>query len=67
MYTELPRQGVGAKEGVAMRIVLGTICLILAATPAFATAAPAPLLGVGIPAATIVGGVLFGSRFFKKK
>jgi uncharacterized membrane protein YedE/YeeE len=57
-------------EGNVMRIVLGTICLIVAATPAMAGGggpAPAPLLGLGIPAAAIVGGVLFGSRFFKKK
>jgi hypothetical protein len=52
-----------------MRIIMGTICLIVAATPALAdvVAVPAPLLGLGIPAAAIVGGVLFGSRFFKKK
>jgi len=54
-------------EGNVMRIVMGAICLIVATTPAMATPAPAPLLGLGIPAAAIVGGVLFGSRFFKKK
>jgi hypothetical protein len=57
-------------ERNVMRIIMGTICLIVAATPALAVATypvPAPLLGLGIPAAAIVGGVLFGSRFFKKK
>ena len=53
--------------GVGMRIVLGTIGLIIAATPALATSVPAPLLGLGIPAAVIVGGVLLGARLFKRK
>ena len=30
-------------------------------------AGPAPLLGLGIPAAVAVGGALLGARFFKKK
>jgi hypothetical protein len=53
-----------------MRGVLATICLIVASSPAWAQAAvrgPAPLLGLGIPAAVAVGGALFGARFFKKK
>jgi hypothetical protein len=50
-----------------MRVIMGTICLIVAVTPALAAPVPAPLLGLGFPAAAIVGGVLFGSRFFKKK
>ena len=53
-----------------MRIVLGTIGLIIAATPALATAAPAApagLLASGIPAAAIVGGVLLVGRLFKRK
>jgi hypothetical protein len=50
-----------------MRVIMGTICLIVAVTPVLAETGPAPLLGLGFPAAVIVGGVLFGSRFFKKK
>jgi hypothetical protein len=55
-----------------MRILIGTIYLVIAAMPALAQESvtpgvPAPLLGLGIPAAVAVGGVLFGSRFFKKK
>jgi len=56
--------------GVGMRIVLGTIGLIIAATPALAIpgpAAPAGLLASGIPAAAIVGAVLLGGRLFKRK
>jgi hypothetical protein len=52
-----------------MRVVFGTICLLIAATPALATPAvsvPAPLLGVGLPAAAAVGGVLLVARLFKK-
>jgi hypothetical protein len=52
-----------------MRIVFGTICLLIAATPAMAVsvAVPAPLLGVGLPAAAAVGGVLLVARLFKRK
>jgi hypothetical protein len=54
-----------------MRILIGTIYLVISAMPALAAevtpGVPAPLLGLGIPAAVAVGGVLFGSRFFKKK
>jgi hypothetical protein len=54
-----------------MRILIGTIYLVISAMPALAQESvahvPAPLLGLGIPAAVAVGGVLFGSRFFKKK
>ncbi len=57
-----------------MRIILGAFCFVLAAAPAWASppcaihcAGPAPLLGLGIPAAVAVGGALFGARFVKKK
>ena len=52
-----------------MRVVFGTICLLIVATPAMATAVavPAPLLGVGLPAAAAVGGVLLVARLFKRK
>jgi hypothetical protein len=52
-----------------MRVVLGTVLLVLAATPAFATvtAAPAPLLGLGIPALGAMGGAILGSKLFKRK
>jgi hypothetical protein len=54
-----------------MRIILGAVCFVIAATPAFAQCVscrgPAPLLGLGIPAAVAVGGALLGARFFKKK
>jgi hypothetical protein len=49
-----------------MRALFGTICLLIAATPAMAiTAAPAPLLGGGA-AALAVGGVFLVSRLFKR-
>jgi hypothetical protein len=52
-----------------MRVVLGTVLLVLAATPAFAVTAvgPAPLLGLGIPALGAVGGAILGSKLFKRK
>ena len=57
-----------------MRIILGTVSFVIAATPAWAggggcsaCSGPAPLLGLGIPAAVAVGGALLGARFFKKK
>lgn len=56
-----------------MRIILGAVCFVVAATPALAQACvtacrgPAPLLGLGIPAAVAVGAALLGARFFKKK
>jgi len=61
-----------AVESSDMRIILGAVCFVIAATPAFAQCAlgcrgPAPLLGLGIPAAVAVGGALLGVRFFKKK
>jgi hypothetical protein len=50
-----------------MRAVFGTICLLIAATPAMASnAVPAPLLGGGIAAMAAVGGVLLASRLFKR-
>ncbi len=50
-----------------MRVVFGTICLLIAATPAMANigSVPAPLLGGGA-AAAVVGGVLLVSRLFKR-
>jgi len=60
-------------ENSDMRIILGAVCFVIAATPALAQACvtacrgPAPLLGLGIPAAVAVGGALLGARFFKKK
>ncbi len=59
-----------------MRAILGAVSFFLATAPAWAggctsvqphCAAPAPLLGLGIPAAVAVGGALLGARFFKKK
>ncbi len=55
-----------------MRVILGAVCFVIAATPALAECVhscggPAPLLGLGIPAAVAVGGALLGARFFKKK
>jgi hypothetical protein len=58
-----------------MRVILGAACFFLATAPAWAVCpprnphcqAPAPLLGLGIPAAVAVGGALFGARFLKKK
>jgi hypothetical protein len=49
-----------------MRVVLGTICLIIAATPALAVPGPAPLLAAGIPAAAVVGGAMLVARLFRK-
>ncbi len=56
-----------------MRIILGAVCFVVATTPALAQACvtacpgPAPLLGLGIPAAVAVGAAVLGARFFKKK
>jgi hypothetical protein len=58
-----------------MRTIIGAVCLVIASAPAWAAppcptsacAGPAPLLGLGIPAAIAVGGALFGARFFKRK
>jgi hypothetical protein len=52
-----------------MRIVSAAICLMLAAAPAVAgpsSSAPAPLLGVGVPAIILVGGILLVARRFRK-
>ena len=54
-----------------MRVLFSTICLLIVATPAMASwtpavSVPAPLLGVGLPAAAAVGGVLLVARLFKK-
>ncbi len=50
-----------------MRVVFGTICLVIAATPALAIAVPAPLLGLGLPAVAVVGAFLLGARLLKRK
>ncbi len=57
-----------------MRIVLGAVCFFLATAPAWAQqppctvcSGPAPLLGLGIPAAIAVGGALLGAHFLKRK
>jgi hypothetical protein len=52
-----------------MRVVLGTICLVLAASPVMAsgTSVPAPLVGAGLPAMLAVGGILLVARIFNKK
>ncbi len=57
-----------------MRAILGAVSFFLLTTAAWARppcavncAGPAPLLGLGIPAAVAVGGALLGARFFKKK
>jgi hypothetical protein len=61
-------------KGDHMRVVFGTICLLVAASPAMAlipgnpcvAAVPAPLLGVGLPAMAVIGGVLLVARLFKR-
>ena len=57
-------------RGYFMRVLFSTICLLIVATPAMAwtpaVSVPAPLLGVGLPAAAAVGGVLLVARLFKK-
>ena len=57
-----------------MRAVLGVVCFVLFTAPAWAKPCasalcrgPAPLLGLGIPAAIAIGSALFGARFFKRK
>lgn len=58
-----------------MRAILGAVSFFLATTAAWGAgpacavhcSGPAPLLGLGIPAAVAVGGALFGARFLKKK
>lgn len=50
-----------------MRIVFGTLLLVLAATPAFAVPGPAPLIGLGIPALGAVGGAILGAKFFRRR
>ncbi len=56
-----------------MRAIIGAVCFLLATAPAWAVCAsvtckgPAPLLGLGFPAAVAVGGALFGARCLKKK
>ena len=56
-----------------MRAIIGAVCFVLATTAAWAVGAavhctgPAPLLGLGFPAAVAVGGALFGARCLKKK
>ena len=58
-----------------MRAILGAVSFFLATAPAWGRGrrapilctGPAPLLGLGIPAAVAVGGALFGARFLKKK
>jgi hypothetical protein len=60
-------------ENSDMRIILGAVCFVLVTAPAWAQppciacSGPAPLLGLGIPAAVAVGGALLGARFLKKK
>jgi len=50
-----------------MRVVFGTVCLLLVASPAMAVTTPAPLLGVGLSAMAVVGGGLLAARLFKRK
>ena len=57
-----------------MRAILGAVCFVLATAPAWAgpcassiCRGPAPLLGLGFPAAVGIGGALFGTRFLKRK
>jgi hypothetical protein len=57
-----------------MRTVLGTLCLtlglMLAASPVLAGIngpVPAPLVGFGVPAMLVVGGILIAGRLFKSK
>lgn len=52
-----------------MRFVSGVVLLLVAATPAFAigAAAPAPLIGLGIPALGVIGGAVLGSKFLRRK
>ena len=56
-----------------MRAILGAVSFFLVTTAAWAGSpcivckGPAPLLGLGLPAAVAVGGALFGARVLKKK
>ncbi len=50
-----------------MRILIGVSTFLIAATPAFAFNGPAPLIGVGLPIAAAVGGVLLVAKLFKYK
>jgi hypothetical protein len=53
-----------------MRIVSAAICLMLAASPVLAgnvSSVPAPLVGFGVPAMLVVGGILIAGRLFKRK
>jgi hypothetical protein len=60
-----------------MRTFLMSIMFAMAASPVLAAvatpnvfrpvAAPAPLIGAGIPVALVVGGALLVSRFVKKR
>ena len=59
-----------------MRAIFGAVSFFLVTAAAWAGVGPAcavhcpgpaPLLGLGIPAAVAVGGALFGARFLKKK
>ncbi len=50
-----------------MRILIAVSAFLVAATPAFASAVPAPLIGIGLPIAAVVGGVLLVTKLFKYK
>jgi hypothetical protein len=50
-----------------MRVMLGILGLVIAATPALASEGPAPLLALGIPAVAVVGGAMLVARLFKRQ
>jgi hypothetical protein len=64
------------EERDAMKAVLLTAWICLGAFPAFAQlvdaahrhhGAPAPLIGAGIPALVVVGGVLLGRKLLRRR
>ncbi len=50
-----------------MRILIAVSAFLVATAPAFANVGPAPLIGVGLPVAVVVGGVLLVAKLFKYK
>ena len=50
-----------------MRILIAVSAFLVTATPAFAFVGPAPLIGVGLPIAAAVGGVLLVAKLFNYK
>jgi hypothetical protein len=55
---------------VAMWLALSVFPVLAAPSPCAAVAcraAPAPLLGAGIPSAIAIGGTLLGAKFWRRK